>query len=227
MKIIATASRTHQLCSGVITEEAEARLVDNDEGEGILRPWVFEDFSVKPDKAWHAKLFVESLPEGWPAEDEETIGEFAWRAAVGKEVDVCLLRFVDGTFEVSLPEMDEGGLPFYIELVGPPAPRKFLPADRVKVVFLSARPSLKSAIQMDVVSCGGPGGQIETCSSLVFDNRDWFWVHYAVTIADNPDEYGSLVECTEEDYNAGLACGLDWKSQGFDVPQACGGGDPT
>jgi hypothetical protein len=89
------------------------------------------------------------------------------------------------------------------------------------MMFLKARPDLKGRIQMDVVSCGGPGGQVTSCSSLVFDdgNGDHSLqaVHYSVVIGnDDSTEYGSSIECTDDEYQAGLNWGLDKKSQGFE-----------
>lgn len=86
--------------------------------------------------------------------------------------------------------------------------------------FLRARPALTFAIQQDVVACSGPGGQISKCESLVFEHNPNhttpYCVHYGVCIEDDPTQWGSTVDCTEEDYQAGLAWGLDAKSQGFE-----------
>jgi hypothetical protein len=91
------------------------------------------------------------------------------------------------------------------------------------LIFLKARPTLKRAIETDVVSCGGPGGQVSCVNSLVFQHdpahESPYCCHYAVCVNEDDIEWGSTVDCTEEDYEAGLACGLDMVSQGFEVPQ--------
>lgn len=80
--------------------------------------------------------------------------------------------------------------------------------------FLRARPDLKMRIQADVVSNGGPGAPIVKCTGLVF-NADDMSVHYGVILKDDPDEYGSSIECTDDECQAGFNWKLDKASQGF------------
>lgn len=83
--------------------------------------------------------------------------------------------------------------------------------------LLRERPALAEAIRRDVVACGGPDGEITRCESLVFDRQnDQAWCCYRVEITGDPDEYGSSVEVTDEDYAVALALGLDAKTLGFE-----------
>jgi len=83
--------------------------------------------------------------------------------------------------------------------------------------FLISHPQLLENIQKDIEHCNPDTipAKINGCESLVFDegygpgNR---CVHYDCTLEGNlVSSFGSTLDCSDQDYEDGLAAGLVWE----------------